>query len=196
MSNDEAAGRTSAQRATAATLPDTTTQVVFIDSRRPDIAELIKGALPGEQIFVLDPTQDGLDQIASILKANDLTGLSAISMVGHGASGEIDLGSTVIDDANLANDTAALSAIGASLVPGGDLTLYACDTAAGATGHQFIADLSAYAGGVDVAALTSHSGVLSATLGQISFTTFGPTGSHPVASSTPPPATTQTQTVP
>jgi VCBS repeat-containing protein len=129
-------------------------QVVFIDSRTPDIADLINGALPGEQIFVLDPTQDGLDQIASILKANDLSGLSAISIVGHGASGEIDLGSAVIDDANLANDAAALSAIGASLAPGGDLALYACDTAAGATGHQFIADLSTYAGGVDVAAAT------------------------------------------
>jgi hypothetical protein len=129
-------------------------QVVFIDSRTPDIANLINGALPGEQIFVLDPTQDGLDQIASILKANDLSGLSAISIVGHGASGEIDLGSAVIDDANLGHDAAALSVIGASLAPGGDLALYACDTAAGATGHQFIADLSAYAGGVDVAAAT------------------------------------------
>jgi hypothetical protein len=92
MSNDEAAGRTSAQRAIAAALPDTTTQVVFIDSRVPDIADLINGALPGEQIFVLDPTQDGLDQIASILTANDLTGQSAISIIGHAASGEIDLG--------------------------------------------------------------------------------------------------------
>jgi Domain of unknown function (DUF4347) len=195
MSNDEAAKRTSAQGIIAAALPDTTTQVVFIDSRTPDITDLISGALPGEQIFVLDPTQDGLDQIASILKANDLTGLSAISVVGHGASGEIDLGSAVIDDANLANDAAALSAIGASLAPGGDLALYACDTATGAAGHQFIADLSAYAG-VDVAAATSYSGVLNTTLGQILFNTFDPTGSHPVASSTPPPATTQTQTAP
>ncbi len=154
MSNDEAARRTSAQVITAAALPGTTTQVVFIDSRTPDIADLINGALPGEQIFVLDPTQDGLDQIASILKANDLSGLSAISIVGHGAPGEIDRGSTVIDDANLATDAAAISTIGASLAPGGDLALYACDTATGTAGHQFIADLSAYAGGVDVAAAT------------------------------------------
>ena len=196
MSNDQAAGRTSAQGVAAAALPDTTTQVVFIDSRTPDIADLINGALPGEQIFVLDPTQDGLDQIASILTANDLTGQSAISIIGHAASGEIDLGSAVTDDANLANDAAALSAIGASLAPGGDHALYACDTAAGATGHQFIADLSAYACGVDVAALTSYAGVLCGKPGQILFTTFDQTGSHPVASSTPPLATRQTQTVP
>src|ERR1700742_3755697 len=154
MSSDDAAGRTSAPGIAAPPLPGMTTQIVFIDSRTPDIGDLIDGALPGEQIFVLDPAQDGLDQIASILKANDLSGLSAISIVGHGASGEIDLGSAVIDDANLGHDAAALSVIGASLAPGGNLALYACDTAAGATGHQFIADLSGYAGGADVAAAT------------------------------------------
>jgi microcystin-dependent protein len=129
-------------------------QVVFIDSSVPDIQDLLDGLKPGEQAFVIDSNSDGLDQIASILKANDLTGLSSISIVGHGASGEIDLGSTAIDDANLASDAAALSTIGASLAPGGNLSLYACDTAAGAAGQQFIADLSAYAGGVDVAAAT------------------------------------------
>src|SRR3984893_16797227 len=129
-----------------------TKQIVFIDSRVPHIQDLLDGLKPGEQAFVIDSNSDGLDQIASILKANDLTGLSSISIVGHGASGEIDLGSTAIDDANLASEAAALSTIGASLAPGGNLSLYACDTAAGAAGQQFIADLSAYAGGVDVAA--------------------------------------------
>src|SRR6201995_1900153 len=129
MSNDEVAGRTFAHGVSATQLPGMATQVVFIDSRTPDIAALINGALPGEQIFVLDPTQDGLGQIASILSENDLTGLSGISIVGHGASGEIDLGSPVVDDANLASDAAALATIGASLAPGGNLALYACDTA-------------------------------------------------------------------
>jgi hypothetical protein len=60
----------------------------------------------------------------------------------------------VLDDANLAGHAAALSTIGSALAPGGDLALYACDTAAGATGQQFISDLSHFAGGVDVAAAT------------------------------------------
>jgi hypothetical protein len=72
MSNDEVVGRASAQGVTAAALQGTTTQIAFIDSRPPDITDLINDALPGEQIFVLDPTQDGLDH--SILNANDLTG--------------------------------------------------------------------------------------------------------------------------
>ncbi len=129
-------------------------QVVFIDSLVPDLAALIAGATPGELVFVLDPSSDGLQQIADILAANGLTALASISIVGHGSSGAIDLGSTVLDDANLAGHAAALSTIGAALAPGGDLALYACDTAAGATGAQFISDLSAYAGGVDVAGAT------------------------------------------
>jgi VCBS repeat-containing protein len=133
-------------------------QIAFIDSRVPDIQDLLDGLSPGEQAFVIDGNRDGLDQIASILEDNDLTGLSAISIVGHGAPGKIELGSTVVDDASLANDAAALSAIGASLAPGGSLQLYACDVANGTTGQQFIADLSKFTNGADVAASTHEVG--------------------------------------
>src|ERR1700737_2262344 len=157
-------------------------EVVFIDSRVPHIQDLLDGLKPGEQAFVIDGNSDGLGQIASILKADDLTGLSAISIVGHGASGQIDLGSTAIDDANLSSDAAALSTIGASLASGGNLSLYACDTAAGATGQQFIADLSKFAGGVDVAAATHLVG--SADLGG-SWTLDASTGGLPAPAAVP-----------
>ncbi|GAA0020831.1 tail fiber protein [Bradyrhizobium diazoefficiens] len=129
-------------------------RVVFIDSRVSDIDALLDGLAPDEQAFVLNGASDGFAQIATILKNNGLTGLASISIVGHGAPGEIEIGSSVIHDADLANDAAALSAIGASLASDGALALYACDTAAGATGSQFISDLSAYAGGVTVDAAT------------------------------------------
>ena len=133
---------------------DATTSVVFIDSDVPDLQQLIDGAKPGERVFVINSSSDGVQQIAAILAADDLTNLSSISIVGHGSAGAIQLGSTTLDAADLSSEAAALSQIGASLAPGGDLALYSCDTAAGAAGQQFIADLSAYAGGVDVAAAT------------------------------------------
>ena len=37
-----------------------THQAVFIDSRVPDLQELIDGVKPGEQVFVLDASHDGL----------------------------------------------------------------------------------------------------------------------------------------
>ena len=60
-------------------------QIVFIDARVPDIGDLLSGLQPDEQAFVLDPGSDGLQQIADILADNNLTDLSSISIVGHGA---------------------------------------------------------------------------------------------------------------
>src|SRR5579883_556926 len=133
-------------------------QVVFIDSNVPDIADLLSGLAPGEVAFVIDPTSDGVQQIASILAANNLTNLSSISIVGHGDAGAIDLGSTVLNDGDLSSHAAALSQIGAALAPGGDLQLYSCNTAGGTAGQQFIADLSSYVGGAPVAASTQDIG--------------------------------------
>src|SRR5262249_14748417 len=93
-------------------------------------------------------------QIADILSANNFTDLSAISIVGHGAAGQLDLGSTVLDDSTLSQHAEALKQIGQALTPGGDLQLYGCDVASGASGQQFVADLSQYVGGADVAAAT------------------------------------------
>jgi hypothetical protein len=128
--------------------------VVFIDSRVPDIQDLLDGLQPAEQAFVIDPSSDGIQQIADILRANDLTGLASISIVGHGSAGAISLGSTVLDESDLSSHSAALAQIGAALGSDGSLQLYACDVVAGATGQQFIADLSQFAGGVTVDAST------------------------------------------
>src|SRR5262249_23513419 len=95
----------------------------------------------------------GLQQIADILVSNNLTDLSSISIVGHGSADGISLGSTVLGDNDLASHTDALSAIGSSLTSNGDLLLYSCGAAAGDTGRQFIAGLSAYTG-ADVAGST------------------------------------------
>src|SRR5262249_19635884 len=101
-------------------------QAVFIDSNVSDIADLLAGLAPGEVAFGIDPTSDGVQQIANILAANDLTGLAAISIVGDGASGAINLGSSVLDDGNLSGHAGALAQIGAALAPGGALQLYSC----------------------------------------------------------------------
>ena len=140
-----------------------TQQVVFIDSRVPDIQDLIDGVQPGVQVFVLDPDSDGVQQIADILAANDLGNLSAISIVSHGADGEVMLGSTTLSESNLASHARALAEIGTALAPGGDIQLYGCDVGQGAAGQQFVNDLAMFAGGVNVAAAAHDVG--SAALG-------------------------------
>ena len=125
--------------------------VVVIDSDVPDLQDLLSGLAPGVEAFVIAPSSDGLAQIAAILVANDLSNLSSISLGGHGEAGQIQLGSTTLDAGDLSGDSAALAQIGAALSPGGQLQLYSCNTGRGATGQQFIADLSRLAG-VPVAA--------------------------------------------
>ena len=131
-----------------------TSQIVFIDSRVPDLQGLLAGLLAGEQAFVLDPSSDGLQQIADILAANNLTDVSSISIVSHGETGELQLGSSLVTDASLASHAAALAHIGSALAPGGSIQLFGCDVAQGATGQQFIDDFSALAGGAPVEAST------------------------------------------
>ena len=139
--------------------------VVFIDFNVPDLQALLDGLSPGAAAFVIDPSSDGLAQIAAILADSDLTGLSSISIVGHGSAGDIQIGSTTLDAGDLSSDGAALSQIGEALAPGGAFQLYACDTAAGTVGQQFIADLSQLMGGIEVAASTQDIGTLASANG-------------------------------
>src|SRR5215467_3801067 len=135
--------------------------VVFVDSRVPDIDDLLDGLALGVQAFVLDASSDGLEQIAEILAANNLSDLSSISIVSHGNSGELELGSSLITNTNLGDDSNALAEIGASLAPGGTIQLYGCDVALGSGGQQFINDFSTLAGGVSVEAATHIVGSVS-----------------------------------
>jgi Domain of unknown function (DUF4347) len=132
----------------------TAQSIVFIDSRVPDLQGLLDGLQPGEQAFVIDSSSDGVQQIADILAANNITDLSSISIVGHGQSGELEIGSSLITDANLAAHSNALAEIGSALGPNGNIKLYGCDIALGAAGQQFINDFSTFAGGAPVEAST------------------------------------------
>src|SRR5262249_45954002 len=131
--------------------------VVFIDSRVPDLQDLLNGLNPGEQAFVIDGGSDGLEQIADTLAANHLTNLSSVSIVSHGTTGELVLGSSLITDGNLADHSGALATIGASLAQDGAIELFSCDAAQGPAGRQFIDGFSALAGGAMVEA-SAHVG--------------------------------------
>src|SRR5262249_9105755 len=128
--------------------------VVFIDSRVPDLPDLLNGLNPSEQAFVIDGGSDGLEQIADTLAANHLTNLSSVSIVSHGTTGERVLVSSLITDGNLADHSGALATIGASLAQDGAIELFSCDAAQGPAGRQFIDDFSALAGGAMVEAST------------------------------------------
>jgi hypothetical protein len=68
--------------------------IVIIDSVVPDIQTLINAVNPGDRIFILQGNSDGVQQIADIVRDNNLHDLSSIQIVSHGGQGEVRLGST------------------------------------------------------------------------------------------------------
>ena len=89
--------------------------VYFVNHDLADLATLLAGVPQGAEVVLLDPTQDGLSQMLTALDGR--SGLDAIHLIGHGASGLIDLGSaSVTTDAN-GNTTVNNNGTGTSIVP-------------------------------------------------------------------------------
>lgn len=129
--------------------------VYFVNSDLADLATLLAGVPQGAQVVLLDPAQDGLNQMMTALQGR--TGLDAIHIIGHGSSGLIDLGSTSVTTQTLTERAQDLATLGGALSTSGDILLYGCDVAAGADGLAFVNAL-AQATGADVAASTDLTG--------------------------------------
>jgi Ca2+-binding RTX toxin-like protein len=134
--------------------------ILFIDTRVQDYELLLAGLAPGVQVVVLDPTQDGVVQIARALAG--VSDLESVHIVSHGSQGRLLLGDTALTGQNIASYQDELSAIGAALAATGDILLYGCDVAAGEAGQALIDQLATLTR-ADVAASTDATG--SAALG-------------------------------
>ncbi len=131
---------------------DATLQLVFIDASVPDREALLAGLAPVARAHVVDPGRDGLSQIAEVLK--QAGAVAAVSIIAHGAQGELRLGSSTLTSDTIDAHRAALRAIGRAMGQAADLLLYGCNVGAGAIGRKFVDDIAATTG-VTVAA-ASH----------------------------------------
>ena len=152
--------------------------IVFVDSRVGALEQLLARLPEDSKLVILDPSLDGIEQIAAALCG--ITSLDSIHVLSHGSSGTLYLGSTVLDEENLAQYKAQLSSIGSSLTPEGDILLYGCDVAAGTGGQSFI-DKLAYYTGADVTASSNLTGLggdwqLEATTGVVESAVIDGTG--------------------
>lgn len=123
--------------------------VVFIDGSLADIPAIVAGLAPTITPIVLDAEQDGVQQMVDALTG--ISGLDAIHIFSHGASGQLQLGATRLNADNLVDYRSQLAALGQALSADGDLLLYGCELAQGADGIRFIDRLARYTG-ADVAA--------------------------------------------
>lgn len=130
-------------------------EIAFVNANLADLPALIAGLRADIEVVVLDPTRSGIDQIAEALAGR--AGLDAIHLVGHGASGLLQLGDVKLDANYLKSHPDLMAQIGAALDDDGDILVYGCETGAGRSGEKFLQAL-AETTGADTAASTDISG--------------------------------------
>ena len=134
----------------------TTNEVVIIDGAVADPVDLISAINPSAQVFFIDSSQDGVNQLADIL--SNLGEVDAIHIISHGEQGSLKLGSSTLNQQSMSGDYAdQLQSIGNALTENGDILIYGCDFAGGDKGAEASA-LLAELTGADVAASVDDTG--------------------------------------
>jgi hypothetical protein len=140
----------------AVALTDVTHTLVFIDTTVKDYQTLRKDIDPNATVIFLNPNTDEVEQIAQVVSQYD--NLQAIHIISHGSDGQLNLGSSVLDNVSLQGKYAdELAVIGQHLSADADILVYGCDVAEGERGQAFVAAL-ATATDADVAASTNTTG--------------------------------------
>ncbi len=136
--------------------PDHPTQVVFIDSSVPDYQELLSSIKGDYEVVVLDAGQDGVEQMANVLK--DMKDVEAIHIISHGSQGSLSLGSATVTANSMMGEYAdEFRGLRSSLSADADILIYGCDFAEGESG-ALAADMMGRLTGADIAASDDRTG--------------------------------------
>ena len=133
--------------------------LVFIDSAVEDLEQLVAGVVNAE-VVLLDPNQDGVAQITTVLSQR--RDLDSIHVVSHGSAAQLALGNTHLNGDTLdayANDLQGWSQ---ALSEDADVLFYGCSVGHGPAGAVFVDQLGDLIG-ADIAASDDLTG--SAALG-------------------------------
>ncbi len=130
-------------------------EIIFVDTGVAGYEELLEDlllSLPEDTqpaIILLDTKTDGIEQISSSLA--EYQNVSAIHILSHANSGEVTLGSTTLDNANLDDFANTLLNWNDYLTPDADILIYGCNLAVSSDGVALIDNIAALTG-ADVAA--------------------------------------------
>lgn len=147
-------------RATESVGAPTVKNVLFLDARVENCDSLARGATADTEVFVLDSTRDGVEQITRIMA--NCSDLDSLQIVSHGREAGVQLGSIELCCDNLETYSHLLQQWGKALSERGDILLLGCSVAAGESGAAFVRRLS-FIAGADIAASDNLTG--SAALG-------------------------------
>ncbi|MFN6528980.1 DUF4347 domain-containing protein [Nostoc sp. ChiSLP03a] len=133
-----------------------THSLVFIDTAVEDYSHLVSGVLPNSQVFVLDSTQNGVEQITKILTSwadaqrlivRHGSNLANIHIVCHGVPGCLQLGNTHLGIDTLDEYSQQLQQWQKIFSTSGkadnpiNLLIYGCNVALGDAGEEFVEKL-------------------------------------------------------
>ncbi|MFM7448649.1 MAG: DUF4347 domain-containing protein [Leptolyngbyaceae cyanobacterium] len=101
--------------------PGQVTKLVVIDSGVEGYKELVSGLLPDQDLAILHPAADGIEQISYFLSQGNYTDLA---IVAHGEPGKVYLGNSILQATTLSRYTALLSGWGVD-----QIDLWSCQVA-------------------------------------------------------------------
>ncbi|MEP0912397.1 DUF4347 domain-containing protein [Leptolyngbya sp. GB1-A1] len=127
--------------------------LVVIDSAVEDYELLVNGVLDGAKAIILQPEQDGIEQITLALKQHPNT--TSLHIVSHGTPGSVQLGNTYLSLDTLERYSWDLQSWFTSSSAG--LLLYGCNVAAEPAGILFLKQLHQLTG-ANIAASTNKTG--------------------------------------
>lgn len=119
--------------------------LVFIDPGIDAYQQLAKGALPGVNVIILDPQEDGIAQISQHLLQQQQR-VTSLHLVSHGEPGRIWLGATRLDLQNLMHYARQIHSWSYALANSAEVLIYGCNVARGRRGHIFVQQLSRLTG--------------------------------------------------
>ena len=127
--------------------PEGANQIVFIDAGVADPSGLLNQSPEGAEVVFLDPTSDGVDQMAQVLAGR--SDLEAVHIISHGEPGALNLGASTLTKQSISGSHSdALATIGGALGDNADIFIYGCDFGADATAVEALARAT----GADIAA--------------------------------------------
>lgn len=129
--------------------------VVFLSAGVQDIDVLRDGFSQDAEVFIIETSSNGFMQMSDILSGQ--SDISSISIVGHGDTGQVLMGNSVLSSATLGDNMDALIAIRDALSESGDLLFYGCDVASDSAGVALMSDIAQITG-ADVAASSDTTG--------------------------------------
>ena len=133
-------------------------KLLFIDSQVENYHHLIPEVDLKTKIVILQPNQNGIDQISKSL--DQFQNVDTLHIISHGAKGTLYLGNSLLNLDNIHQYSESIQQWGKSLSADGEILIYGCQVANGKEGKEFVRQLHQLTG-ANIAASETLTGNIS-----------------------------------